>query len=134
MARLNPYLTFNGNCREAMNFYKDCLGGELTMTVVGESPAASQVPPEMQDQLLHSALKTEELEIMATDMRPETLNEGNAVHLCLVCKSESELNTLWNKLSAGGKINQPVHKMFFGFIGTFTDKFGKGWILECDAQ
>jgi len=134
MARLNPYLTFNGNCREAMNFYKECLGGELTLTVVRDSPAASQVPPQMQDQLLHSLLKTAEFEIMATDMQPEALNEGNAVHLCLICKTEEELQSLWNKLSAGGKINQPLHKMFFGFIGTFTDKFGKSWILECDAQ
>jgi len=134
MARLNPYLTFNGNCREAMNFYKECLGGELSLTVVRDSPAASQVPPQMQDQLLHSLLKTAEFEIMATDMQPEALNEGNAVHLCLICKTEEELQNLWNKLSAGGKINQPLHKMFFGFIGTFTDKFGKSWILECDAQ
>ena len=134
MARLNPYLTFNGNCREAMNFYKECLEGELTLTVVRDSPAASQVPPQMQDQLLHSLLKTAEFEIMATDMQPEALNEGNAVHLCLICKTEEELQSLWNKLSAGGKINQPLHKMFFGFIGTFTDKFGKSWILECDAQ
>jgi PhnB protein len=134
MARLNPYLTFNGNCREAMNFYKECLGGELTLTVVRDSPAANQIPPNMHDQLLHSLLKTDELEIMATDMRPEALNEGNAVHLCLICKTEEELHNLWNKLSAGGKINQPLHKMFFGFIGTFTDKFGKSWILECDAQ
>ena len=134
MARLNPYLTFNGNCREAMNFYKECLGGELTLTVVGDSPAANQVPPQMKDQLLHSLLKTDELEIMATDMRPDTLNEGNAVHLCLICKTEEELESIWNKLSAGGKINQPLHKMFFGLIGTFTDKFGKSWILEYDTK
>jgi PhnB protein len=132
MATIKPYLTFNGNCREAMSFYKECLGGELLLTVVGESPVANQMPPQYKDQILHSSLKAGELEIMATDMQPETLNEGNAVHLCLVCKSGEELTTLWDKLSAGGKIKQPVHEMFFGLIGTFTDKFGKSWILECD--
>ena len=130
MAKLNPYLTFNGNCREAMNFYKDCLGGELTFTVVGESPAANQVPPQMKNDILHAALNTGELEIMATDMRPESLNEGNAVHLCLIFKTEAELRSMWDKLSAGGTIKQPVMEMFFGLIGTFTDKFGKSWILE----
>jgi PhnB protein len=134
MPTLNPYLTFNGNCREAMNFYKECLGGELTVTVVGDSPVASQVPPDMKDLLLHSSLKTAELELMGTDMQPERLNEGNDVHLCLVCKTEGETKSLFEKLSAGGKVNQPLHEMFFGMIGTLTDKFGKRWILECNKQ
>jgi PhnB protein len=132
MARLNPYLTFNGNCRDAMNFYKDCLGGELDVMLVGDSPMANQMPPSMKEQVLHSLLKKDELEIMATDMRPEALNEGNSVHLCLVFKTEDELKDLWDKLSAGGKVNQPISKMFFGLIGTFEDKFGKRWILECE--
>ena len=134
MARLNPYLTFNGNCKAAMNFYKECLGGELTLMVVGDSPVANQMPPQYKDQILHASLKTDELELMGTDMQPETLNEGNAVHLCLVCKSEEELKSLWDKLSAGGTIQQPLHEMFFGQIGTFTDQFKKSWILECDNQ
>lgn len=133
MATLNPYLTFSGNCREAMNFYKECLGGELEVIVVGESPVANQVPPQMKDMLLHSSLKTGTLEIMATDMQPEKLNMGNDVHLCLVCNAEEEMHSLWNKLSAGGVIKQPISKMFFGYIGTFRDKFGKSWILECNT-
>lgn len=134
MAKLNPYLTFKGNCREAMSFYKDCIGGELTLMVVGETPVAQQMPPEMKNNILHSSLKTDDLEIMATDMQPESFNEGNAMHLCLICKTEEELKAMWDKLSAGGKINQAVHEMFFGLIGTFTDKFGKRWILECDKS
>jgi PhnB protein len=134
MPKLNPYLTFNGNCREAMNFYKECLGGDLTVTVVGESPVASQVPPSMKDLLLHSSLKTAELELMATDMQHETLTKGNDVHLCLVCKTEKEARDLFEKLSSGGKVNQPLHEMFFGLIGTLTDKFGKSWIVECDKS
>ena len=132
MAKLNPYLTFNGNCREAMNYYKQCLGGELSFIVVGESPVASQTSPSIKDHILHSSLKTDELELMATDMQPESLNEGNAVHLCLGCKTEEETRSLFDKVSAGGKVNQPLHEMFFGLIGTVTDKFGKRWILECD--
>ena len=134
MATLQPYLTFNANCREAMNFYKECLGGELSLMVVGESPVADKMPPKYKDQILHSSLKNEELEIMATDMQPESLIEGNSNHLCLICKTEEETKNLWDKLSVGGKINQPLHKMFFGWIGTFTDKFGKRWMMECDTQ
>lgn len=134
MATVNPYLTFNGNCREAMNFYKECLGGELELLVAGDSPVANQMPPKYKNQILHSSLKTGELEIMATDMQPESLVEGNAVHICLICKSETETKNLFEKLSAGGKIKQPLHEMFFGLIGTLTDKFGKHWILECDKN
>jgi PhnB protein len=134
MPTLNPYLTFSGNCREAMNFYKECLGGELSLTVVGESPVASQVPPSIKDHILHSSLKTAELEIMATDMQHESVIEGNAVHLCLICKTEEETRSLFEKLSAGGRVKQPLHAMFFGLIGTLTDKFGKSWILECDKK
>ncbi|MEP7373948.1 MAG: VOC family protein [Chitinophagaceae bacterium] len=134
MPTLNPYLTFSGNCREAMNFYKECLGGELLLTVVGESPVASQVPPSIKDHILHSSLKTDDLEIMATDMQHETITEGNAVHMCLICKTEEETKSLFEKLSAGGKVKQPLHAMFFGLIGTLNDKFGKSWILECDKK
>ncbi len=117
-----------------MNYYNECLGGQLNFIVVGESPAASQVPPSMKDHILHSSLKADELELMATDMQPENLNEGNAVHLCLVCKTEEEARLLFEKLSAGGKVKQPLHEMFFGLIGTLTDKFGKSWIVECDKK
>ena len=134
MKVINAYLTFDGNCREAMNFYKECLGGQLDFIVVGESPVANQMPPQFKDQILHSSLKTGELEIMATDMQPEKLIQGNADHLCLVFKKENEMRTLFDKLSAEGKVNQPINMMFFGLIGALTDKFGKRWILECDKQ
>jgi len=134
MPTINPYLTFNGNCRDAMNFYKECLGGELELIVVGESPVANHVPPQIKDHILHSSLKTGELEIMATDMQPEKFMQGNTDHLCLIFKQEEEMRSLFDKLSAGGKVKQPVNMMFFGLIGSLTDKFGKHWILECDKN
>jgi PhnB protein len=132
MATLNPYLTFKGNCKEAMNFYKDVLGGELTILLAGDSPAKDQVPPQFHNQVLHSHLKNGDMEIMATDMNPGTFNDGNTVHLCLVCKSEKEIRSLYEKLSAGGTITGPLDHMFFGMLGSFTDKFGKNWMVEFD--
>ena len=134
MATLNPYLTFKGNCKEAMSFYKEVLGGELTLMTAGESPVASQMPAQFHDQVLHSALKNDDLEIMGTDMVPGQFTEGNTVHLCLVCKSEKEIRSLFEKLSAGGKVNQPLNEMFFGLIGDVTDKFGKHWLLELNKE
>ena len=67
MIQINAYLTFNGNCREAMTFYQKCLGGELYLQTIGESPMAAQMPPQMKDSILHSTLTNGEAIIMATD-------------------------------------------------------------------
>jgi PhnB protein len=133
MAKLNPYLTFNGNCKEAMTFYKEIFGGELSLMTGGDSPAAAQMPPQFHDLILHSSLKTGDFEIMATDMAPSEFKEGNTVHMGLICKTEKEIHSLFERLSAGAKVNQPVSQTFFGLFGTLTDKFGKNWLLEFDA-
>lgn len=134
MADLVPYLTFDNNCREAMRFYQECLGGELVLMPVRETPIAGQMPPHLQDAILHSSLKTGSFQIMATDMSPQKFLMGNDMHLCLACKSTEEIYALFEKLSAGGKVMQPLHEMFFGLIGTLQDKFGKSWILELDGR
>ena len=135
MARLNPYLNFNDNCREAMNFYKDCLGGELIITTVGESPMAAQMPPAMKDSILHSSLRIGDNMLMGSDMRKKQLTDGDTVSLCINCTSEDEQNRFYKNLSAGGTINEPLGEMPGGAkIGMLTDKFGKQWILYFDKN
>lgn len=136
MTRINPYLNFNDNCREAMNFYKGCLGGELTLTTVAESPMVCQMPPEMKDAILHSSLLIGDYYmIMGSDMRRKQLTDGDTVTLCINCASEDELNRFYNNLSAGGNINEPIGEMPGGAkIGTLTDKFGKQWMFYYDKN
>ena len=84
MAQLVSYLTFNGNCREAMTFYKACLGGELTFQIIGESPLAEKMPAQMKECILHATLINGDLIIMASDMVDENgLIKGNSVSLML---------------------------------------------------
>jgi PhnB protein len=132
MAQLNPYLNFDSNCREAMNFYKDCLGGELVLQTVAESPAmAAQMPAHMKDMILHASLKAGDIVIMASDLNREKRVEGNTVYLCINCSSENEINTFFAKLSAGGKIIEPVADMPWGAkYGELTDKYGKHWMFN----
>lgn len=132
MAQLNPYLNFDNNCREAMNFYKDCLGGELTLQTVGEMPAmAAQMPPQMKDNILHSTLTSGDIVIMASDLNREKQIEGNTVHLCVNCNSENELNSFFSKLSTGGKITEPLADMpWGGMYGSLTDQYGKHWVFN----
>jgi PhnB protein len=132
MAQLNPYLNFNNNCREAMTFYKDCLGGELTLQTVEELPEmAAQMPPEMKKSIMHSVLTSGDIVIMASDLNREKPVDGNTVHLCIQCKTENELNTFFSKLSRGGKITEPISDMPWGAkYGSLIDKFGKYWLFN----
>ncbi|CAL1518806.1 VOC family protein [Chitinophaga sp. MM2321] len=132
MAQLNPYLNFDNNCREAMNFYQACLGGQLDLQTVGEMPAmAKQMPPEMKDHILHSYLKSGDIVIMASDLSREKRIEGNTVHLCINCEDEDQINSFFTKLSAGGKITEPLTDMPWGAkYGALTDKYGKHWVFN----
>lgn len=132
MAQLNPYLNFNNNCREAMTFYKDCLGGELTLQTVEELPEmAALMPPEMKKSIMHSVLTSGDIVIMASDLNREKPVDGNTVHLCIQCKTENELNTFFSKLSRDGKITEPIADMPWGAkYGSLVDKFGKYWLFN----
>lgn len=130
--QLYPYLTFNGNCRKAMAFYKKCLGGELIMQTVGESPMANKLPMEMKAYILHCTLVTKGFIIMGSDMTPETnLIKGNNNALMLKCDSEKEIISFFKSLSAGGQVRSPLETTFWGTLfGEFTDRFGNHWILS----
>jgi PhnB protein len=132
MAQLNSYLTFNGNCREAMEFYRDCLGGELSIMTLGDSPMASQMP-DKKDEVMHSTLKKDGMVLMASDMiMPGELVQGNTVTLCIIGGSAEELKTFFTKLSEGGKVGHELKEEFFGTFGELTDKFGMNWMFQAD--
>ena len=135
MASIIAYLTFDGNCREAMNFYKGALGGELTIMTVGQSPAAAQMPKESHDQVMHADLKSGSINLMASDNlggeRPVTV--GSAISLMLNCSSEEEIRRIFPKLAVGGKVNSELKVEFWGSLyGDITDKYGLRWMLNFD--
>jgi PhnB protein len=134
MSSIHSYLTFNGNCREAMNFYKKCLGGELVLQTIGESPMADKMPSKMKESILHSKLTKGDLILMASDMVGENgLIKGNAVSLMLNCNSEEEIKTYYVNLSADGQATHPLEISFWGALfGDLTDKFGNHWLLHFD--
>jgi PhnB protein len=136
MTQINSYLTFGGNCREAMNFYKDCLGGELTLQTIGESPLADKMPPAMKDFILHATLTKDSLILMGSDMVGERgLIKGNAVSLAVNCSSEEEIQNFYKKLSAGGNKNHALEQSFWGAtFGDLTDKYGNHWLLNFEKS
>lgn len=136
MANINSYLTFSGNCREAMTFYKECLGGELTLQTVGESPLSEKMPKHMKNSILHATLKNDELILMASDMVDNYgLHKGNNISMVLNCKSEKEIRSNYQKLSAGGSATHPIELTFWGALfGGLTDKFGNHWLLNYQTK
>jgi PhnB protein len=134
MTQLVAYLTFNGRCRDAMTFYQQCLGGELKMQTVGESPIAGQMPPEMKGHIMHASLTNGPLALMASDMvGPGATVNGNTVSLLLNCSSDTEIRTFFAKLSQGGKVGHALKEEFWGStFGDLTDKFGFRWMLNFD--
>ncbi|MGN7988316.1 VOC family protein [Pedobacter sp. 22226] len=136
MASINSYLTFNGNCREAMIFYRDCLGGELTLETIGETEFADRMPNVIKRSIMHAVLAKDELVIMGTDMVEERgLIKGNSISLMLNCSSEEEAKAYYDKLSAGGKASHPLQQTFWGTLfGDLTDRFGNNWLINYDKN
>lgn len=134
MSRIITYLTFSGNCREAMNFYKQCLGGKLILQTIGASPLADKMPTLMKESILHSTLTKNSLLLTGSDMVGEKgLIKGNAVSLMLNCSSEEEIRTSYSNLSAGGQATHPLEGNFWGALfGDLTDKYGNHWLLHFD--
>ena len=128
MAKLNPYLNFNGKCREAMTFYQACLGGELFMQKVAESPISAQMPSEMGANVLHSTLTSGNVVMMGSDMMGNNIVKGNVITLFLDCETNEEINTIFSKLSENGQVITPLHQSFWGAtFGELTDKHGILW-------
>ena len=133
MNTIHSYLTFNGNCREAMTFYQQCLGGELVFQTIGETPLSQSLPTKMKNLILHSSLTNGNLLLTGSDMAPETgFTRGNAVSLLWSSGSEKKLKSCYKKLSAGGQVTHPLEKNFWGAIfGGLTDQFGNHWLFNC---
>ena len=131
MTTLTPYLLFGGNCHLAMEFYQSCFGGELTVLKVKDSPAKDQMPPVQQEKAINAHLKSGNLEISASDWLrlDRTRVPGNTVCLYLSGGSVEELLILFEKLSAGGEVTDPLKKMFFGVYGALNDTFGVRWMF-----
>lgn len=132
--RINVYLTFKGNCEEAMNFYHQCLGGELTLNRVEGSPAEEHCGADDKNKIMHANLIKDDLILMASDMLwPGELKHGNSITLSLNCSSEEETRDLFTKLAEGGQITQPLQDQFWGALwGSLTDKFGFNWMFNYD--
>ncbi len=132
-SRLNPYLSFTDNAREAMEFYRDVLGGELALSTFGEYGAADTPQADL---IMHGMLETPAgFTLMGADTPPGmTHNPGENIAVSLSGDDDAELRGYWEKLSAGGTVTVPLEKQMWGDVfGQCVDKFGIGWLVNIAA-
>ncbi len=129
MKDINAYLNFNGNCREAMKFYEECLGGELQMMPFSEAP---NTPPEAKDRVMHARLAKGAAVLMASDTMPGMpFQPGNNFWVSVNCESRDEIERVFAALSEKGKVTMPLQDAFWGArFGMLTDQFGVNWMFN----
>jgi PhnB protein len=133
--KLNPYLSFKDNAREAMEFYKTIFGGKLTMATFKDYHASKD--PSEDNQIMHAMLEAENgITIMASD-KPHHMEYrvGTNYSMSLSGDNEKELRSYFEKLSAGGKVTMPLEKAIWGdTFGMLIDKFGVAWHVDITGQ
>jgi len=134
MKTLAPYLSFSGNCEQALNFYRECFGGEFTLSRYNENPMP--VPDDFKSKIIHARFKSEAIEFFASDRTPDDkITNGNSITLSLEFTDEAEQEKVFKLLSAGGNITMPLEDMFWNAkFGMLTDRFGFLWMLDCEKQ
>ena len=137
MLKATPFLLFDGNCAEAMTFYNECLGGELSLTKLSDTPMKDMFPPEKHSRLINAHLKSGDIEISATDWMASPDYDpiqGNTTAIFVIGESYDELKKVFDKLKDGdnNKRLQELHEMPFGIYGQFYDKYGVQWIFKGD--
>jgi PhnB protein len=138
MLSLTPFLIFEGNCAEAMTFYQSCLGGELTITKVGDTPMKHGMPAEKHNRVAHARLKSGAIEFSATDwLHPTRVpRRGNTVAMYVNGGSYNELRKIFDKLAdaADKELLDDLRDMPFGSYGHLADKFGVHWFFQGEAR
>lgn len=130
--QLITYVTFAGNCEEALNFYRDTLNGEI-LQISHMGDGQMEVLENLKDKVMHARLQVGDSVLYMSDtFEPASVKQGNNVSLSLEIEDTTKLETLFNMLSSGGTVKMPLEDTFWGArFGMFTDKFGIHWMMNC---
>jgi len=138
MLTLMPFLLFDGYCAEAMEFYKSCLGGDLTVLKVGDTPMREHMPPQKHGRVAYAHLKNDSIEFSATDwLHPaRTPTQGNTVCLYLSGNTYRDLKHNFDKLALGADpaLLDDLREAPFGTYGHLADKYGVHWFFRSEEK
>ena len=132
---LSTYLAFEGNCREAFEFYRSVFGGEFdTLSTFADAPEDMSVPEDKRDWILHVSLPVGSSVLMGSDMPARhggALVKGDNFSISIEGKSKAHCDEVLARLSDGGTVRLPLRKTFWGaYFGAWTDRFGINWMIN----
>jgi PhnB protein len=130
---LIPYVSFSGQCEEALEFYKSVLGGDIEIVTRYDNPAMN-APDEYRNKVLHARFHFNGVSIYASDVMPGNTAKGTSadISLSLGFTDPESAQKAFDGLSAGGKVHIPFKKQFWGdYHGNFADKYGIKWMVNC---
>lgn len=130
MLGIKPYLSFNGNCKDAIDFYTACLGGTVLFSqTYGDSPMDAEG---MSDKIMHTSIQIGDSVIMACDS-PGGYTPGNNISLALGTEDVAKAEKMFHNMSDGGTVLMPMQETFWAErFGMLTDKFGVNWLFNCE--
>ena len=138
MSDCSVYLTFNGNCREAFDFYRSVFGGEFDyISTFDELPEQYERSPEDSDRIMHVSLRVKEGVMMGSDMSSamDPVEFGTNFSISVTTSSEEETDTFMERMSVNGKVTMPAEKTFWGaYFGMCRDQFGINWMFSCPSE
>ena len=131
--RINPYINFKGNCRQAIEFYQSVLGAEVVFVqTMGESPMSAMGPAE---NIMHCTLQVGDSTLMMSDdPNPQSAASDGKITLAINLNDPHKAKEIFGNLAEGGSVIMPLGKTFWAeAFGMLTDKFGVKWMINCDA-
>lgn len=131
--KFSTHLTFNGQCRAAFDFYRECFGGEIvTMLTYGDSPMAAQTLPEWREKIIHATLKIGEEVLSGVDLLPKDFEPPKGFFVLIEVADPAEAERIFHKLAVNGNIHMPMQQTFWALrFGVVIDQFGVPWEINC---
>ena len=136
---VQPYLSFDGRCEEAIEFYRKALGAETTMLMrfkeSPEPPPPGRVPPGSENKIMHASLRIGDTIVMASDGSCQGKPGFQGISLSLTVANEAEADRRFNALADGGTVQMPLTKTFWSpRFGMVQDRFGIGWMVSVPGE
>jgi PhnB protein len=131
---VSPYLTFNGECKRAFQFYEKALRGKIEFSMtMGESPMADKTPAEQRDRIMHTSLRVGNFVIAGADAPPEYYSKPQGFSVALSVDDPAEADRLFNALAENGNVRMPIQETFWAKrFGMVVDQFGQPWMVNCE--
>jgi PhnB protein len=136
--KVEPYLSFEGRCDEAIEFYKTAVGAKVNMLMrfkeCPEPHPAGKCPPELENKVMHASLRIGDSIVMATDGHASGKASFSGISLTISVSNDAEADRVFSALGQGGKVGMPLTKTFFSSrFGMLTDRFGVPWMIIVQA-